>query len=421
MIRALLFSFIGFMIALPVLAQSPQIDLNIKEDTTQVGQPLTVRLKVLVPTFMPSPPALPSFEAPNLMVKLNGRATNPTSETIDGQTWSGLIRSYTFYPMVAGTYQLPAQDVVIAYSDPDSSAPITETLQTPAISFSATIPDGAEGLDPLILADELTITQDIQTAEGSLAVGDALTRSLNISVRGTSPLFLPPLLTETSSDGLRAYPQDPKVIESFDRGVLSGTRSEQASYIATQSGLVELPSIQLSWFNLTSRQVETIELDGASFEIEAGPPASTGIDPERVLKIVVFLCLVALALWLFWRFALPPLKTEIARRKAAYLGSEAFAHRRVSQAISHQNVNDTIRTLETWTQMIGPVPTEPARELENAMLSVTRAVYGAERSEGVNNRTRWRALDKAASRTRRAVRSGHQENNGGKLPALNPF
>ena len=421
MIRILLLALIGFTLPLPVQAQSPRMDLSIEEDTTLVGQPLIVRLKVLVPTFTQSPPTWPGFEAPNLMVKLNGRATNPTSETIEGQTWSGLIRSYTFYPMIAGTFQLAPQDVVIVYADPNSSAPITETLQTPAISFSATVPEGAEGLDPVVLADALTITQDISTAEGSMAVGDAITRSLTLSVSGTSPLFLPPLLDGTTPEGLRAYPQDPKVAESFDRGVLSGKRSEQVSYIATQPGPVDLAPVRLSWFNLTSRQIETVELEGATYEIEAGPTASPGINPALAWKVLVSFCLGALALWVFWRFARPPLKAEISRRKAAYLRSETFAYRCVSQAIGRRDVNDMIRTLETWTHLLEPVPAEIAGELEHAMLAVTGAAYSAERPGQNDDEGRWSALERAVSRARRTTRSRSRRGHGDTLPALNPF
>lgn len=420
MIRLLLFSLIGFVLALPVQAQSARIDLRIEEDTTLVGQPLIVRLKVLVPTFTQSPPTWPGFEAPNLMVKLNGRATNPTSETVEGQTWSGLIRSYTFYPMIAGTFQLAAQDVVVVYADPNSNASITETLQTPMISFSATVPEGAEGMDPVILADSLTVTQDFQTAEGSLAVGDAITRSLKISVGGTSPLFLPPLLEAEAPDGLRAYVQDPVVTESFDRGVLSGTRSEQVSYIATLSGSVNLEPVRLSWFNLKSKQLETVELDGATYEIEAGPAASSGVDPVLALRILVYFCFGVFALWVFWRFALPPLKAEASRRKAAYLRSEAFAYRRVLQAIARKDINDTICTLETWAHRLEPVGVETGGELDNALLEVTRAAYGAEQPDE-NGKKRWNALDKVVRRTRRATRSTSRRRNDDTLPALNPF
>jgi hypothetical protein len=419
MIRLLIAFLLGVAIALPAFAQDPKIELSAQEDSVLVGQPLIVRLKVLVPTFMPSPPAFPSFEAPNLMVKLNGRATNPTSETIDGETWSGVIRAYTFYPLIPGTFQLPASNLVVVYQGDDGVTPVTKTLETPAFSFTAAVPKGAETLDPVILATDLKITQDISAADGPIKVGDAITRQLEITVEGTSPLFLPPMLVETEAETLRGYPQDPKVTESFDRGVLSGKRKEQMSYIATQAGTVTLPALRLEWFNLSSNQVETIELDGADFEIEAGPEAKREADPALILTWVAVLTGAALLIWALWRFALPPLKQWRARRTAERMASESYAHQHLQTAIGQRDLNETLRWLGIWRHRLPLQSGDAQTTINSALLAITGAQFGAKDDPDVKKS--WGSLGRAVDAARTTELAKLRGDQSSSLPALNPF
>ena len=71
----------------------PVLRVAIEETETIPGQPINLRMTVLVPTFMPKPPVWPSFEAPNLLVRIPPRGGGPTSERIGGQTWSGVAAS----------------------------------------------------------------------------------------------------------------------------------------------------------------------------------------------------------------------------------------------------------------------------------------------------------------------------------------
>lgn len=417
MMRGLFILLAALWSALPAQAQSPQVDLSMEEDIVIVGQPLIVRLSIMVPTFMPTPPVFPSFETPNLMVKLNGRATNPTSEKIDGETWSGVTRSFTFYPMISGTFQIPQQDVVVTYSDPATNSPVTETYRTTAFSFSATLPEGAKDLDPAILANSLEITQEITAGGAPLAVGDAITRSLKITVRGASPLFLPPLLDQAPSENLRGYPQDPSVSESYDRGVLSGTRNEQVSYIATQTGPAVLPQIQLSWYNLETEKVEVIQLGGATFEVEAGAAGATEPDWAFVAKIAAVLVFALAAFRAFWRYARAPVKAAIARRKSAYLQSEKFAYKQLKKAIAQKNTNQTIHDLALWDARTN----RSDAHVHACLAALTATIYGKETMPGTGHTRKWHALGQAVSRARNANHKAARDRGADKLPDLNPY
>ena len=96
-------------------AQDPQIEVTAEQDEVTVGQPYILRVKVLVPTFMPKPPVFPTFEVPGLIVRLPERSTSPVSERVDGDTWAGVQRTYRIYPMQVGITEIPDQQLSIVY------------------------------------------------------------------------------------------------------------------------------------------------------------------------------------------------------------------------------------------------------------------------------------------------------------------
>ena len=139
MIRLLLILLLS--LALPAAAQdtaaAPRLTVDFPETEAVPGQPLSLRLTVLVPTFMPEPPVWPSLETPNLLVRLPSRSTGPVSERIDGETWSGVSRHYRISPMVPGPMTLPPQEVVVTWQDLEASDVRQTTLTTEAVSLAS--------------------------------------------------------------------------------------------------------------------------------------------------------------------------------------------------------------------------------------------------------------------------------------------
>ena len=70
-LRPLLFSLVLGFCAGTALAQDPLVEVDCEENTTIPGQPLSLRVPVLVPTWLPKPVVFPSLEAPNILVQLS--------------------------------------------------------------------------------------------------------------------------------------------------------------------------------------------------------------------------------------------------------------------------------------------------------------------------------------------------------------
>ncbi|MCC0066891.1 MAG: BatD family protein [Rhodovulum sp.] len=276
-----------------VAPDGPVLRVEFDETEAIPGQPLSLRMTVLVPTFLPEPPVWPSLEAPNLLVRLPERSTNPTSARVGGETWAGVTRNYRISPMVPGEFAIPPQEVVVTWADPESNAPARAILRSEALAFRGVVPAGAEGLDPFVAATSLELAQTIEGEPGAMTPGDSVTRTVVATVAGTAPMFLPELMPPVAIEGVAAYPDEPLIAETDDRGTLGGSRTERVTLVAEGGGSGAVPAVTLDWYDLETGRVETASVEGFAIAVE-GPPARS-VAPGRDWRRIALGGLAALA------------------------------------------------------------------------------------------------------------------------------
>ncbi|MEP0684811.1 MAG: hypothetical protein ABJC80_09635 [Tateyamaria sp.] len=437
--KRLLSAILGFcmcFVAGMVSAQDPQIEIVAEQEEVIVGQPYILRVKVLVPTFMPKPPVFPTFEVPGLIVRLPERSTSPVSERIEGETWAGVQRTYRIYPMQAGVTEIPEQQLSIVYKDTQTNEDVPLSVPVPATTITAIVPEGASDLDPLILANGLSIEQTWQGGEEELAVGDAVVRSLDITISGTSALFIPPLLesasseeppassaegaeteTETESAATFApYPEDAVVTEIMERGVMSGARTETVSYIAQSGGTAVFPDITLQWYNLVSEEIEEITLPGLTVTVAQPPKERTPIDPRAAIKWVLVFVLAVVVAWVAYRFVYPIARPRLQRLQERYAASPIAAHRLAEKKAAAKDLNGLFFALEQRS-VRGVAPGE---DLETAITALGRTLYRESGSNGSSSH-QWQIIQRSLRKERRALIFRHHAGTATKLPPLNPF
>ena len=428
MIRAFVTAILTTLLICPVAARAqmePRLSVELPEGDIIVGQPLVLRLKLLVPTWMPKPPNWPNFEVPSLLVRLPERASAPISETIDGETWSGISRAYRLYPLTAGPFDLPTQKLTVTYAAPGTPDPIETTLTVAAIRFTATIPKGAEGLDPVIIAQDFSL---IQQFEGGPQVqsGDAVQRIVTANIKGTTPILIPALIPAPSTDPettgkdgppLRAYPKDPVVTDSEDRGTLSGTRRETITYMAQTGGMATLPEIAVSWFNLDSGKVEIAKLDGMTLTITAPPPPPPG--PAEYARWAAMLLGAVFLAWLFARYLWPRLQSAARRARTGWVASEPYATRQVRHALRNGTLSEIYTVLDHWLGMYPPITADTRRPLDAALANLGAARFAkAAPIDETANRQKARAAFDALCAAQRTAAKARQTSSG--LGPLNP-
>jgi hypothetical protein len=425
MIRAAILALLLAQLPLPGAAQDeaaaptpddPTLQIEFEQTETIPGQPLSLRMTVLVPTYMPKPPVWPSLEAPNLLVRLPEGSTTPTSTRIGGQTWSGISRRYRISPMVPGAFVIPPQQVIVTYADPDTNEPVQATLVTEALAFSGVIPESAEGVDPFIAANGLTLTQEIDGDPAAMVPGDSVTRTLTASIEGTSPMFLPGLLPATRIGGVAAYADEPVMDETDNRGALSGSRTERVTFVAEGGGSGEAAPVSIDWYNLDTGAVETTSVEGLSITVDGPPARASGPRDWRVIGLAVLVAVLATAAaWWALRRIVPIMRRRGAARRAAWLASERHGYSLLRHVVARRDHADLRPALDAWASRVsGPDPRGDPR-LRSATTELGAARYGP--YPDCDAAAAWADLAAALPEVRR---TGRDPARTALLPPLNP-
>ena len=327
MMRLLFFVLAMMFSAVPATAQNNvKVTVKLEEPEAIVGQPVTLRVTILVPTWMTKGADFPNIEVPGVMVRLPERSGGPVSETIDGETWSGVQRGYRIYPLEAGTFDIPDQSLTITYADPGSSEPVQEKVEFDGVSLKGVLPEKAKQLDPPIIAKSFSLEQTIE-GETKLKTGDAITQILTAKIDGTTPVLIPALTTVSDDESLRAYTNEPIVTESENRGVLSGSRTEKTTYVAQSAGSTTIPAVSFSWYNIDTNEIETVSIPEIEITTEQGAAAGPEeLDPQTLAKWFIWLAAGLILAAILYRFAYPPIRRWKQSRHLAWLGSEEYAH-----------------------------------------------------------------------------------------------
>lgn len=412
------------MMAPFVFAQEPMrpfIGAELESDTAIPGQPVTMRLTILVPTWMPKPPVLPDFDVPNLMVRLPPRSTHPVSRRVDGETWSGITRIYRFYPLVEGVVRIGPQLVSLQYADPKTSKPVSAELPTPAFTITGSIPENGAGLDPFIAASALRLEQEIEGNPDDLEPGDAIKRQVRLHIEGASPMMVPPLVAEQAMRGLAAYDAEPVLEEKAEGAVLSGTRLEEITYVAEAGGRFALAPISVRWYNQTRDRIETARVEGIDLTVRGPPPVDMPerdwrADLGRWASALVLIGIAALAMWRLRK----PIAAWRKRREAAYLDSEKYALRQARRALGDRQLSSALRTTASWwhcrDRSRAPIPEALAEPLRR----IGAALYGHRRPDRQVDPKIWQSAVRAFHTLAREKQGVWMRAGGAGLPPLNP-
>ncbi|MCH2067547.1 hypothetical protein [Shimia sp.] len=416
------FAFVLWVVSVvAVWAQDvqPKLEVTFEESETVPGQPLTLRLTVLVPTFMPDPPVWPDFETPNLMVRLPSKASSPTSKSIGGETWSGISRRYQITPVVPGTFEIPAGEVKVRYRALDGSEVLEATLPVPAQTVTGVVPEGAEAMDPFVAAEKLTLTQAVEGETTGLDAGASFTRVLEVKIEGVSPMFLPTVTPEEGLAGLRAYPESPVAEETENRGVVSGSRVEKTVYVVEGGVEGTLPEARLQWFNLKTGKVEEATAEAIDVQADAPvlAPSAEPLDVEKIVRWGVALVALLFVAWAFARWGVPVLRRSWGLAQERRLQSAGYAYGLLKQAVQKRDLSAAKPAYLRWAQKVPLAEQETELGIEEAFLQIGAARFGT--AGTAEEAQAWDHLKTLCHRKHRETRY-RRDTKTPDLPPLNP-
>lgn len=266
------------------LAAEPQVRIETRLEPAigaVVGQTLQLQVDVLTDTWFSAAPQLPSVEVDNAVVSAPSSEARHLNLSRDGQAFFALEFTYQMTPTAAGDFVVAPLNIRVTPGQ--ASAPFE--LRSEALRFTVTQPPGVDVSQAVLVAREVTLTQQIHPSSTTLAVGDTVQRQVTLSANGAQMMLLP--ATEfTPVDGLKRYPQTPRLTTLDDgRGqVLGGQRVDSASYVIQRAGDFQLPPLRVPWWDITTRQLRSAELPAMTFHATTAPASTTPFSVQEDLQ-----------------------------------------------------------------------------------------------------------------------------------------
>ncbi len=250
--------------------------------------------------------------------------TRTYEKDINGVRHGVIEMRYAIYPQHSGLLTIapqtfsatlvetqPAQDSTAQGPKPGklmrvSSAQIPLTVKPKPLTYP---------IDALWLpARSLSLSESWNPEPEHTQVGDSLTRSLTLKVEGLASSQLP-AMPATEVNGLRRYPDQPVLSnQSSDRGLI-GSREEREALVPSRSGLIDLPTVDVVWWNTFEDHLEHTSLPARTLQVANNPSLQvdtpTGsLQPSAVdndvlwwwkLSTLILACTTLLGFGLWWR------------------------------------------------------------------------------------------------------------------------
>ena len=269
--------------------------------------PLTVRLYVdgSVQSGDLRPPT-----SPDAVIEQLGDEQR-SSANLNGRDYTVIERHYAISPEKSGTLQIEppsfrGQAVVPTAegSDPGDDMMAEMLRNTPfanspmfrnRLGMGASLrPVGASG-KPFTLevkprpaaaqgawlpAEQIRIHDSWADAAPVFKAGEPVTRTLTIEAKGLAASQIPPLALAAPANA-RVYPDAPDNQSRTDGTTILGTSKQTVTYIANAEGRLEVPAIDLAWWDTKDDVQRHAELPARSFQVAPGAaPASAGATPS---------------------------------------------------------------------------------------------------------------------------------------------
>lgn len=330
--------------------EQPVVEIAVTPESVLVGESAELRVTVLVPTWFTSPPVFPTFEIANTITRLPPDSSYPTSKRIGGATWAGIVRNYRVTPLLGANYRISGQTLRVKYANPGSDPLVAETV-IPDVQLRATVPEGAESLNPYLAGRDLQLAREIIGEIDSLAAGDAVVIKYTAELDGLPAIFLPPLVPDLQIEGVSVYADSPLVEDGSP-----ARRTEKITLVFTTGGEITLPGLELAWWNTELGKLETASLGELSFPVSGPAPSRTKsesqISPDWPFILSWLAALSAITV-VGWR-AVPALFRRLRAAVQAHRQSEAYAFSQLRSALRSQDSKPVYQLMLEWLKRLGP-------------------------------------------------------------------
>jgi len=260
-----------------------------QQSYVQAGVDLTVRLYSAVPLYHAD------LEIPansDVLVQQVGADRNETVVE-NGERYQVVERHYQLFPQRSGSLTLsgPVLDAQVPVQnrmDPFGNLPFGGAFTTAKpirlhgddIALNVLPRPAAAGNEYWLPAREVTLQGEWRPAQGQVKAGDPVTLDLHLKAQGLTAAQLPDLNSLLKlPQGVKAYPDQAKLSNDAQGGILVGQRDQSIALIADRAGEFMIPALSVHWWDTAANEVREATLPARTLAFAPGATSSSPIPP----------------------------------------------------------------------------------------------------------------------------------------------
>ena len=389
------------------------IEASLDQNSVYVQAQAILTLRIYHSVSLYDDSSLTPLQVPDARTEQLGESRT-YEKVINGLRHGVIEMRYAIYPQHSGELTIPAQMFSATLVDTLPSQDATPQGPRPGKLMrvkSAEIPltvkakPGTYPADvPWLPARSLSLSESWSPEPDNAQVGDSLTRSLILNAEGLASSQLPPL-PATEINGLRRYPDQPVLgNQSSERGLI-GSREDREALVPTRTGNIDLPSVEVVWWNTFEDHLEHSSLPARTLQVASNPslivdsPAGSpqvmsGANNEALwwwkLSTAILACTTLLGFGLWWRARWQP-----AILRAAQTGpSPRTLLDDLKRACQANDSHATRQALDAWARQQPETLADMAARfvpLSDALDGLNGALY-SESGQYWQGEDLWRAI-----------------------------
>ena len=223
----------------------------------------------------------PSIGGVEVLVETAGEERSYES-ILNGKAYNVVERVYALFPQESGSISIaPARfEARVLRNGRISGRKIFES-QPIQVSVNPIPPPPDEFPHALWFpAKSVTLTHDWSREPGSLPAGEPITRHISVTAVGQLSTQIP-VLEPATSPNVKIYPDKPEFRDMAEAAGIRAIRRDQYAMIGVSAGEVELPAVELPWWNIDVGEWQVASLPGSSLTILPSA-AALPLQPEPV-------------------------------------------------------------------------------------------------------------------------------------------
>ncbi|RRV05555.1 protein BatD [Pseudomonas sp. v388] len=275
------------------------IEATLDHESTYVQAQAVLTLRIYHSVSLFDDSSMSPLQIPEARIEKLGDSRT-YEKLINGVRHGVIEMRYAIYPQQSGVLVIPAQVFTATLvqtpgENPQqnanpfgpqpgrlvrvNSAQVPLTVKPKPADYPANV--------PWLPASSLTLEESWSPEPGNSQVGDSLTRTLVLKAEGQAGSQLPPL-PATDVVGLRRYPDQPQLNNLTSERGLIGTREEREALVPNRAGAIELPAVDVTWWNTREDHLEHTSLAARTLQVSGNPglAVDTPVDGENGLTVI---------------------------------------------------------------------------------------------------------------------------------------